>query len=74
MDKDNKFHGVPVVKSIAYYESDMVQVAAEWVPDRGLMIPMVYHDGTCNFVFAMCIPRKVCKEMVKDLIHEIESE
>ena len=51
MDKDNKFHGVPVVKSIAYYESDMVQVAAEWVPDRGLMIPMVYHDSTGNFVF-----------------------
>lgn len=58
MDKDNKFHGVPVVKSIAYYESDMVQVAAEWVPDRGLMIPMVYHDSTGNFVFCHVYSQK----------------
>lgn len=74
MSENHKFHGIPVVRGVLCEESNREPVKPEWVPDKGLILTLSYNLGTKACPIALLVSRETCKEMVKDLIHEIESE
>ena len=64
-------NGIPVIEKV---KKDEKISGSIWDKENGLYIPSAYYDLKEVNPILVKIPKKVCKQMVKDLMEEILKE